>query len=100
MNSKVFELKNSLDVLAKFKKIGNDLNKINEIIDSFQMITIKSVEQNVNNLCKTNVKPIVFKNIFDIKEKNKFKCFWPNCRFETTSNSKLNKHNSIHLNER
>ena len=52
MNSKVFELKKSLDVLAKFKKISNDLNKFNEIIDSFQKISIKSVEQNVNNLCK------------------------------------------------
>ena len=90
MNSKVLELKNSLDVLAKFKKIGNDLKKFNEIIDSFQMITIKSVEQNVNNLCKTSVKPIECKSVFDFKEKSKFKCFWPNCRYEATNANHFN----------
>ena len=64
------------------------------------MITIKSVEQNVNNLCKISFKPIDCKSVFNDEEKSKFKCFWPNCRFETTVNGNLVKHKSIHLNER
>ena len=100
MNSKVFELKNRLDVLAKFKKIGNNLNKINQFIDSFQLITIKSVEQNVNNFCKTSVKPIDCKSIFTLKKKSKYKCFWPNCRFETDTIGNFKKHKPIHFNER
>ena len=100
MNSKVFDLKNSLDVLVKFKKNNDDLDKFIQIIDSFQMMSIKSVTQNVNILCKTSVKPIDCKNIFENKEKSKFKCFWPNCRYEAKDNANLIQHKSNHLNER
>ena len=100
MNSKVSQLKNSLDVLAKFKKVGNDLNIINEIIDSFEMIKIRRVEQNVNNLCKISVKLIDCEGKVEFKEKSKFKYFWPNCRFETDTIGNYKLHKSIHLNER
>ena len=39
------------------------------------MITIKSVEKNVNNLCETSVKPIECKIVCDQKEKSKYKIF-------------------------
>ena len=65
------------------------------------MFTIKSVEQNVNNLCKISVKPIECKSESELKERSKFKCFWPKCRFETTAIYTFNSNTkSIHLNER
>ena len=64
------------------------------------MITIKSVEQNVNNLCKTSVKPIDCKSVFTLKKKSMYKCFWPNCRFETDTFWNFEKHKPIHFNER
>ena len=54
MNSKVFELKNKLNVLAKFSNINNNLSKNYETLRINQkkhLINVQSVE-NVLKLCK------------------------------------------------
>ena len=39
-------------------------------------------------------------SICDVKEKSKFKCFWPNCKYEATNSGDIVQHKFIHLNER
>ena len=100
MNSKIFELKNKLNVLDKFTKLGKDLYKNYETLRINQKEhAVQSVE-NVIKLCKISSQIINCETSSKVKERTMLKCYWPKCQYKSKWIKNLNRHKSRHINER
>ena len=93
---------NKLLLISKLNNLNENLVKCESVVNKVKHCNVNEIN---NNLMKT-FKIIIKCDNFDENEDKqrhcyeKFKCFWPKCRYSCDGESNLKKHISHHLNKR